>query len=257
VWRCGNRTLSDGEIEEIGETIRVCGRLSRTELAGTLCEHLGWYSASGGYRLTACLKLMDRLAAEGLVRLPAKRVWRHSQAKLVLAETADRERDEVVAGTIGETGPIELVLVTSLAERKRWEAEMNRYHPLGYKKPFGCQLRYEVKSGDQIWGCLLFSGAAKAIKSRDLWVGWTQEQRMRNLGWVINNSRFVIFPHIRVKNLASHVLGRLFHRLPEDWYRQWGYHPLLMETFIDPVTHQGSCYKAANWEYVGMTTGRG
>jgi hypothetical protein len=80
---------------------------------------------------------------------------------------------------------------------------------------------------------------------------------LRNLAWVINNSRFLIFPWVSVKNLASHVLGQVNRRLQADWHQRWGYSPVLMETFINPAKYCGSCYKAANWQYLGMTTGEG
>ena len=100
-----------------------------------------------------------------------------------------------------------------------------------------------------VLGCLLFAGAAKALGVRDKWIGWGDNQRLRNLGCVINNTR--------LKNLASHVLGQVQRRIREDWYLRWGYRPVLMETFVDPERYSGSCYKASNWEYLGMTTGEG
>jgi len=100
-----------------------------------------------------------------------------------------------------------------------------------------------------VLGCLVFAGAAKALGVRDKWIGWGDNQRLRNLGWVINNTR--------LKNLASHVLGQVQRRIREDWYLRWGYRPVLMETFVDPERYSGSCYKASNWEYLGMTTGEG
>ncbi|MBW2167361.1 MAG: DUF4338 domain-containing protein, partial [Deltaproteobacteria bacterium] len=106
-------------------------------------------------------------------------------------------------------------------------------------------------------GCVLFSGAAKSMGTRDRWIGWTEKQRLNNLAWVINNSRFLIFPWVQVKNLASHVLGQINRQIRAHWQESWGYSPVLMETFVDPVHYQGICYKAANWQCLGMTTGQG
>lgn len=80
---------------------------------------------------------------------------------------------------------------------------------------------------------------------------------MRNLPWVINNTRFLIFDWVQVKHLASHALGRLARRVREDWYQKWGYRPVLMETFVDPARYQGTCYRAAGWTLLGMTAGTG
>jgi hypothetical protein len=103
----------------------------------------------------------------------------------------------------------------------------------------------------------LLAGAAKAIRTRDEWIGWSRQQRQRNLAWVINNSRFLIMPWVRVLHLASHVLGQLSRRVADDWECQWGYRPVLMETFVDSRRYRGTCYKAANWQELGETTGEG
>ncbi len=132
-----------------------------------------------------------------------------------------------------------------------------RYHPLGCKRPFGYRMRYFVESAAGRLGCLLIDGAAKALGARDRWIGWSDRARLRNLAWLLGNSRFLIFPWVSVKNLASHVLALLSRRVVDDWDSRWGYRPLLMESFVDPAHHEGSCYKAAGWRYVGMTTGEG
>ena len=131
------------------------------------------------------------------------------------------------------------------------------YHYLGYHQPFGYTLRYFIESKQGRLGCALFSGAAKAMTARDRWIGWTEKQRLQNLAWIINNSRFLIFLWVRVKNLASHVLGQIKRQISGNWQEYWGYRPVLIETFVDPARYQGTCYKAANWQYVGMTTGPG
>lgn len=77
------------------------------------------------------------------------------------------------------------------------------------------------------------------------------------MSWVVGNSRFLIFPWVEVKNLASHVLGLLARRVGEDWEARWGYRPVLLESFVDPAHRGGSCYKAAGWQVVGMSTGEG
>jgi hypothetical protein len=127
---------------------------------------------------------------------------------------------------------------------------------LGYKQPFGYRQRYFISYEGGPLGCVLFSGAAKALRGRDEWIGWSDGQRLRNLAWVVNNSRLLILPWARVRNLASHVLGRLAGRICEDWENRWGYRPVLLETFVDP-RYEGSCYRAAGWQYLGMTTGTG
>ena len=95
------------------------------------------------------------------------------------------------------------------------------------------------------------------MASRDAWVGWDDAGRIRNLQLVVNHSRFLILPWVRVQNLASTILSRLAKRIREDWQAAYGVAPVLLETLVDPTRFDGGCYRAANWIPVGQTTGRG
>jgi len=138
-----------------------------------------------------------------------------------------------------------------------WNGYEERYHPLKYKKPFGHRMRYFIKTGDEVLGCVLLSGAAKSIDVRDNWIGWDDHKRLRSLGWVLNTSGFVTSPWVRVPHLASHVLGKLCKRVAYDYETRWHFRPLLLETFVDPVLYRGTCYRAAGWQELGRTTGEG
>jgi Druantia protein DruA len=152
-----------------------------------------------------------------------------------------------------------LTRVKTQKQRQLWYEYIDRYHYLGYQLPFGAQLRYFIKSGktDAVLGCFQFSSPAWTMAPRDRWIGWNNEQRNRNLQKIINNSRFLIFPWVQVKNLASSVLALAAKTVPDDWQRSYGYCPVLMETLVDRKRFKGTCYKAANWLYIGKTTGRG
>ena len=141
--------------------------------------------------------------------------------------------------------------------KRLWNEYVGRYHPLSYKQPFGYRMRYFVVCRQGPLGCLLFSGAAKSLGVRDWWIGWTEIQRLQRLAWVVNLSRHLVFPWVQVPNLSSHVLGQLARRISTDWHSRWGYRPVLMETFVGPSSHEGSCYRAAGWNDLGMTTGEG
>jgi hypothetical protein len=204
----------------------------------------------------ACLKLLGKLEAEGILRLPEK----HVSLRKEIREPTPTEKTEpqpTIEGGIGNAGVVRLEVVVERRETELWNEYVHRYHYLGYKRPFGCCLRYFIES-DRGWlGCVLFAGAAKRLGERDRWIGWSESSRLRNLGWVVNNTRFVIFPWAKVENLASHVLGKAARRIGGDWEERWSYRPVLMETFVDPRRFDGTCYRAANWRYVGMTTGEG
>lgn len=256
---CG-RKVGPQEIRHAQEVAHLCCGLSCRELALTLCEHWGWVGATGKPQVSACCKLLDRLERQGLLTLPARRGPGSrpgrggTTAALVSVETS---QGPAVEGDLRSAQPVRLELVEGREATTLWKGLVERYHPLGYKRPFGCSLRYNVTSARGQLGCLLLAGGARALRCRDKWIGWSAQQRLRNLPLVINNSRFLVFPWVRVPHLASYVLGRLARQVQEDWHARWGYRPTLMETFVDPAQHRGVCYRAAGWEVIGETTGEG
>jgi hypothetical protein len=250
------RAISAEELALIEETVELFPALSRSELAETVCDHLGWYTASGSYKREACVALLKRLEAQGKVRLPERRL-RAGRRATTPRWTSQTDPGPEVRGGLGELGGVRLRVVEDRREREVWNEYVSRYHYLGYKPPAGCRLRYFVESERGRVGCVLLGGAARAIAVRDRWIGWTRVQRLTNLGWVVNNGRFLIFPWVQVRNLASHVLGQVARQVREDWQGRWGYRPELLETFVDPARYGATSYRAAGWERLGQTTGRG
>ncbi len=252
------REITPEEINNIRETVEEFGWLSRKELAMTISEHLEWFTASGGYKVDACMKLLMKLEDMGIVSLPAKqeryRLRKYGERVSITNRTDPGDEIRVKLSEIGE---VKLEAVKNKEAKSLWNEYIDRYHYLGYKQPFGCHVRYFIKTGSIILGCILLAGAAKALGVRDKWIGWTDSQRLRNLAWAINNTRYLIFPWIKIKNLASHVLGQLGRYALIDWEERWGYRPVLIETFVDARYYRGSCYRAANWHYLGNTTGEG
>ena len=138
-----------------------------------------------------------------------------------------------------------------------WIDLMNRYHYLGYGRIAGASLRYFVEAGGQVLALLGFGAAAWKTAPRDEYIGWTHEQRERNLHLIVNNVRFLILPWIRSRNLASRILSLAARRIGDDWEKYYSYRPVLLETFVEKERFEGTCYKAANWLYLGETKGRG
>lgn len=103
----------------------------------------------------------------------------------------------------------------------------------------------------------MLAGSAKSMGVRDKWIGWSDAVRLKNLPWIVNNTRMLIFSWVKVPNLASHVLGQLKRRVREDWHEYFGYRPLMLETFVDPAHFDGTSYRAAGWICLGATTGEG
>jgi hypothetical protein len=257
-WVACGRRFRAAEIADIRQTVAWLPGLARKELAATVCEHLQWHTAAGTPKIQACQRLLERLAGAGLVALPPVREeQRHGGPGGGALPSRRTAPGQPVAGPLRAFQPVRLEPVTGAAETGLWNEYVERFHPLGYRGAFGYRLRYFIHAGRQRLGCVLLGGAAKAIAVRDRWIGWSAPVRQRNLPWVINNSRFLIFPQVRIPHLASHVLGQLARRVPADWQQQWGFTPLLLETFVDPRRFRATCYRAAGWQLLGETNGRG
>ncbi len=255
---CG-RLFSGPELEWMQEMARDYAALGVTEIARTVCELLGWKRANGRLKDQECRQLLERLRNQGWLTLPpvrnsGPRGPRHIQLSEASAPQLPLE------GSAGEFAPLELQMVQSRSESRMWTELIERYHYLAYRVPMGANLRYLVRSrrsGEQVLACLLWSSPAWKMAPRDQWIGWNREQRTQHLPWVVNNSRFLILPWVRVRGLASKILGQCARQLPGDWELRYGYRPLLLETLVDARRFRGTCYRAANWIRVGQTQGRG
>jgi hypothetical protein len=153
---------------------------------------------------------------------------------------------------------VRVVPVYGREERRQFQRALRKHHYLGGLKAVGEQMHYVAVDGQGQWlALLLFSAAAKHLKHRDKWVGWTRAQRDRRLSLVVNNSRFLILPHAHIPNLGSRVLGLTLNRLSADWQAQYGHPVLAVETFVDPDEFDGTVYSAQGWEEIGLTDGWG
>jgi hypothetical protein len=249
------RSFTAQEIQDIQETIEFCG-LSWKELLQTICEHLDWVTPAGRYKVDSCAKALKKLEAQGLVKLPAKRACKASRVEMAVGARTDPQ-DEV-KGTVRDHAPIRLSPVVGKDGIGLWNEYVERHHVLGYKRPFGAHQRYFVagKNGEPL-GCLLFASSAWALAERDQWIGWSERDRAQRLNWIVANTRFLIFPWVRVRNLASRALSLATRRIGRDWQERYGYAPVLLETFVDAQRYRGTCYQAANWIRLGITAGRG
>ena len=255
---CG-QIVKNQQLFEITEIIETFPNLSRTELANTVCELFSWKRPTGRLKSVECRMFLERLDEKGTISLPACRKQYANRGAAEVQRTGKADIQPTISAGLKELSPILLIRVGTREQRQLWYEYVDRYHYLGYQVPFGAQLRYFIKSGanDDILGCFQFSSPAWKMAPRDRWIGWTDEQRKVNLQKIINNSRFLIFPWVSVKNLASSVLALVVKTIPDDWQRCYGYRPVLMETLVDRKRFKGTCYKAANWIHMGQTTGRG
>jgi hypothetical protein len=252
---CG-RTFGPSELDLMRQIVRDCSGLGVTEIARTVCELLEWTRPNGGLKNHECRQLLERLQAEGFLKLPELRLLggrgpRRADVSGVCPEPAP------VACAASECEPLELVLVEGKIESRRWREQIERYHYLGCRVPFGANLRYWVRHGEQELACLLWTSPAWKMQARDEWIGWSDRQRRHNLQWIVSNGRFLILPWVHVKGLASKILALSARQMTRDWESRYGHRPLLLETLVDAARFRGTCYRAANWIHVGQTTGRG
>jgi hypothetical protein len=257
---CG-RDFSLSEVEMIREVAAQCSALSLTEIARTLCELLDWKRPTGKLKNHECRLLLERLRDQGQLSLPAlQSCGGRGPRRARLTARSDPQPE--ITGSAGQFEPLRLTVVRSegKADTGLWAEYVQRYHYLGHRVPVGASLRYFVRSPrypEQVLACLLWSSAAWKMAARDRWIGWSAEQRARNLPFIVNNSRFLLLPWVRVPGLASKILGYCARQLPGDWERLYGYRPLLLETLVEAERFRGTCYRAANWIELGRTEGRG
>jgi SRSO17 transposase len=160
-----------------------------------------------------------------------------------------------LTGCVSEYQPLEFVMVNGRAEEYLWDEMVSRWHYLGYKTMIGQRVKYLVYWQDMPISAISFNRASLRIEVRDRWLGWDEGIRRKLLFHVVNNNRFLILPWIRIKNLASHILSQSLRLLVRDWFHLYGVYPYAVETFVDMAQYQGTCYKAANWRYLGETRG--
>ena len=162
---------------------------------------------------------------------------------------------EPMVGSLAAFLPVSLKLVSRTSQEPLWDQLVRRHHYLGCRKLLGRRLKYLAFSQDRPVAALSWSAPALKTRARDEYIGWSQPQRKAQLHRIVNNSRFLILPWVRIPHLASHVLGLNIRRLKQDWLTHFGTDVLLLETFVDPDRFKATCYKAANWRYVGRTQG--
>ncbi len=253
---CG-RVLTASELNLVRQIIADFPRLSQAELAYTICELMEWRRPNGKLKNPECVEWLQKWQQQVLPALPELRVTKPRGPHRLLADGPQSDPQPPLRGRLADYQPLCLQLIEDSAGRRLFQQYIQRYHPLGYRVPYGAQLRYLVRTPSQdVLACLLFTSAAWKMAPRDGWIGWSDQARRANLSRVVNNARFLILPWVEVLHLASHVLSLAARRLPTDWQAAYGVEPVLLETLVDrPYT--GTCYRAANWIYVGQTQGRG
>lgn len=244
-------------VQRIAAAVEAEPMLTRSALSRRVCEWLDWRSPAGRLCEVGCRKALLELERRGVLRLPARREVASFASKAARRRSAPEVAQ--VRCRLGDLGAVTVEPVTSRYSKSStvWNGLMDAHHTLGSGPLCGAQVRYLVRSERHGWlGALSFSAATRRLKKRDEFIGWSEPARVANLHEVVCNSRFLIAPSVEVTNLASHVLATSVRRLAADWQERYGYAPALVETFVDGEHFAGTCYRAANWQWVGQTAGR-
>lgn len=258
VLRYRGKNITLEEVQFIRELIAQNPLLSRRRLSERLAQAWNWVQANGALRAMVCRSLMLQLHRAGSIELPPVRqinpnplAQRRKPAPLLDLPWAP------IHSTVSQLEPIQIRQVRRTPEEKLFGSLMEAHHYLAYTQPVGEHLKYILYAQGTPIACLAWSSAPRHLGPRDRFIGWNQHQRRANIHLLAYNSRFLILPWAKIPCLASHILSRVGEVIARDWDRLY-HHPVhLLETFIDPDRFRGTCYRAANWIYLGLTTGRG
>ena len=251
---CG-REFNSPQLELIRRIIEITVPPIREEVARQVCLALNWVDMLGRAKIMSCKVALLRLHRLGLIELPPPirgngngKIYRFSPVFL---------KKEPINLPVNQLSGLELEVVKDKDNSQLWNFLIGCYHYLSYKPLSGAQKRYLIRWDGGVLGCVGFSASAWTLEARDKWIGWDQNTRESNLHLIVNNSRFLILPWIRCHNLASKVLSLCASRIRDDFYKSYGYCPVLLETFVEADRFCGSIYKAGNWKFIGKTKGRG
>jgi hypothetical protein len=257
--RVQGRPVTEPDLELLRQWLGQNPGWSRRRLSQELATHWGWRNGAGQLKDMAARTLLLKLHQRGFIALPPRRQVPTNRMRCPAEAPANREWDpRPIACGLAQLGALRLDEVSSQAAERAWvRAALSQFHYLGFGGTVGENLQYVVRDGQGrrlVW--LVFGAAAWKCQDRDRFIGWSAEQRQRNLGRIANNTRFLILPWVRVPHLASWSLGQVSRRLAHDWQVKYGHPIVLLETFVERDRFAGTAYRAANWQRVGATTGR-
>jgi hypothetical protein len=260
-----HRLITEDDIVFIRRLIADHPQLSRWSLSRKLCQEWNWVQTNGVLRDVVCRGMMLMLHRAGHIEMPpVRRVVRNPMVDRARPCVVDVDQTPVQM-SLAALGSLEVRQVRRTAQEALFNSLMQQHHYLGYAQPVGEHLKYLVyasasasaSASARPVACVAWSSAPRHLGSRDRFIGWTPKARLANIGLLAYNTRFLILPWVRVPHLASHLLGRMARSLSADWLSLYGHPIYFLETFVDPQRFAGTCYRAANWVHLGVTTGRG
>jgi len=251
------RPLNAQGLEELRQWVGDNPHWSRWRLSRELATRWDWRNAAGQFKDMAARTLLVKLEQRGLIELPARRQMPTNRMRCGM-QPAMVEPTEPIVCTLADLQPLSVEEVSGQPAERAWiRGALAQFHYLGFGGAVGQNLQYLVRDGQQRpVACAVFGAAAWKCQDRDRFIGWSAQQRQRNLALIANNSRFLILPWVKVPHLGSWILGRVAGRIGRDWQAKYGHSVVVLETFVERERFRGTVYRAANWQRVGATTGR-
>lgn len=256
-WEVQGRWVTTSDLEWIRQYRSTYPKALRKRIAIALCEHWEWRNGRGHLKEMAARSLLNKLSDQGLAELPPLRAWVRRNASKGRSAAEIPGAGAPIEGPLADLQPLSVrVIQVGDGTHQRWAGYLRGYHYLGLSI-VGENMGYLIvdRQGRDV-AALLFGAAAWRCSARDRHLGWTDQERSEGLESIANNTRFLILPWVRVRHLASHVLGTIQRRISKDWQAKYAHELRWLETFVDTERFAGTCYRAANWQEVGRTRGR-
>jgi len=253
------RHIEEKDIVFIRDLISKHFDKSRWFISKELCRQWNWRQENGFLKDMSCRGLLLKLEREGyIIQPPRKRVTNNPFVNRKRPEPIEIDSSPIT-GTVKEIKPIEIISVRRTKYEKLYNSLLEQYHYLKYAQPVGENIKYIVFINNRPIACLGWMSPPWYIESRDKYIGWSKEARKKNLHFIAYNTRFIILPWVKISNLASYLLGLTARIISRDWENLYKHPIYFLETFVDTEVKKfkGTCYKAANWQLLGETKGRG
>jgi len=257
ILRYRGREVRTADVDFLRSFLAKRQGVSRRALSQQLCVAWGWSQPNGSLCDVQCRGLLLALHRAGYIELPEPR-WKAKRPPRRCRPVRELEVDTTpIEGRLSALGALDIRHVRRTPEEPLVQALLERHHYLGYVRPVGEHLKYLIWAQGRPIACFCWSSAPRHLGPRDRFIGWKPQMRSARIHYVVYQPRYLIMPWVRVPHLASHLLGVVTRRLSRDWEALYTHPVYLAETFVDPERYRGTCYRAANWRRVGMTTGRG
>ena len=249
-----NRTITDADLPFIQNVINEYWDSGRTHISRELCQRWNWVQPNGRLKDMACREILVTLERFGHIKLPAGLHNGNNPKRNRFLASVLVDQTPMQEG-LAHYGTVTITMVRNTSLESLYNSLVHQYHYLGYRQIVGQHLKYMAFLGDRPVACIGWGSAAWAVKSRETFIGWDKPTKEKNLSFVVNNTRFLILPWVNIKCLASKILAMNARRISVDWTTIYQQPVYLLESFVEKDRFLGTCYKAANWLWVGQTKG--